>query len=413
MYDFNKSDLIGLPINALLNNQYLDFKFECSQKTGELFENSKVSQYNGIEKFCTIKNNQYTTLKFSYHKYFNPENKNHTDFTISNYLDVLTDLSDKFEINPYLTTLHNLEFGVNITLPFKTKTFLNSIISYKGKEYRKETFKCTGNLLRFEFEQYELKIYDKGKQYQLQDNILRFEIKVTKMEFLTAKKITAINYTDLLQKNTIENLSKLLLKAFTNLLIYDNTINLRAVKNQKEREILLNGKNPKFWSEIQNNNTLKSKRQRFKNLVLKHSTNDNQNLVYNLIKNKLAFVNTIDKTTEQNITNYLSKFNKETTPNITAFLTANSKPNYTQYNSSSIGLQTVYLPRYCLTCGNDITNQRKGSVFCSEKLHGKSVKKCRNQKSNPTNNYKRKELKLYLGCLLLFDITEIKISKVG
>lgn len=46
--------------------------------------------------------------------------------------------------------------------------------------------------------------------------------------------------------------------------------------------------------------------------------------------------------------------------------------------------------RICVTCGRDITDQKSGSQFCSEKVFGKEAKKCRNQNSNRRNNYRRK-----------------------
>jgi len=413
MFDFNKSDINDVPIESLLENHFLDFKFDVSQKTGELFENRKVSSYSGIENFCTIKNNQFTTVKFSFHKYLNGGLHNHNDFNINDFLNVLNDLSDKFEINPFLATLRNLEFGVNILLPFKTQLFLDSIISYKGIEYRKETYNRKGYLLRFELFQYEVKIYDKGFQYQLKENILRFEIKVRKMDYLKAKKINVNTYSDLLDRNNIKTLVNLLLKTFKDLLMYDNSINIRALKNQKEKEILLNGKNPKYWNTIKNPNTYKSKRKRFKELVLKYGTNNYQSLVFQLMDEKLKVITEITDVTDKNIQDYLNSFTIKTKPKMTAFVTAKPKQNNTQNDCSSIESEQVNFKRFCITCGNDITIQKKGSIYCSEKIFGKAVKKCRNQKTNPVHNYKSKELRLYSGCLLLFNVDELKIRNVS
>lgn len=410
MFDFNKSNLLGTTVNSLLNNPYLDFKLEVSSKTGEIFENSKVSQYNEIEKFCTIKNNKYTTLKFSFHKYYNKRNQNYNDFDINNFLEVLNDLSNKFSLNPFLATLHNIEFGVNVSLPFKTEIFLNSIVSFKGNEYKKETYKGKGYLLRFEFEHYDLKIYNKGLQNELNENILRFEIKVRKMDYLKSKGITANNYSDLLNENTIQKLTKRLLMAFNDLLMYDNSINIKTVKNQREREILLKGNNPKYWNEIKNANTLKSKRKRFKDLVLKHGSFDMQKKVFELINEKLKLITKIDTATQQKINRYLAKFKDKTTPEMTDFFTANQKPNYTRNDPSNIESETVQLQRYCLKCGNNITNQKKGSLYCSELLYGRDAKKCRNSITNPINNYRRKEWKLYELTPILFDVSEYKTA---
>lgn len=409
MFDFNKSNLLGTTVNSLLKNPYLDFKLEVSSKTGEMFENSKVSQFNEIEKFCSIKNKQHVTLKFSFHKYKNIGLHNYDDFYISDFLEVLKDLSNKFELNPFLATLHNLEFGVNVLLPFKTETFLNSIISYKGKEYRKETFNGKGYLLRFVFEQYELKIYDKGVQNKLSSNILRFEIKVRTMDYLRSKGVYVNNYSDLLNENIIQNLAKRLLMAFNELLIYDNSINIRSIKNQREKEILMNGKNPKYWNEIENANTFKSKRKRFKDLVLKYGSVDFQKTVFDLIENKLKLITKIDDLTSLKINKYLTQFRTETTPEMSDFFTSIPKPNYTQNETSIIGSETAHISHYCLTCGRDISKQKKGSFYCSELLYGKEAKKCRNQITNPINNYRRKELKLYYLTPTLFNVSEFKI----
>lgn len=413
MFDFNKSDINDVPIASLLDNHFLDFKFDVSQKTGELFENCKISDYLNIEKFCTIKNHEHRMLKFSFHKYLNEGLHNHNDFNMNDFLAVLNDLSNKFEINPFLATLRNLEFGVNILLPFKTQLFLDSVISYKGIEYTKETYYGKGYLLRFEKWQYEVKIYDKGLQYQLKENILRFEIKVRKMDYLKAKGINVCAYSDLLDKSIIKTLVNLLLRTFKDVLTYDNSINIRGVKNQAEKEILMNGRNPKYWKTVENPNIYKYQRKRFKELVLKYGTDNYQSLVYQLIDQKLKVITEITDDTERNIQQYLNRFEIKTIPKMTALVSAPSQHDNTQNDCSSIESQKVNFKRFCITCGNDITIQKKGSIFCSEKIFGKSVKKCRNQKTNPVHNYKNKELRLYSGCLLLFNLDELKVRNVS
>lgn len=413
MFDFNKTEINELEVQSLLNNQYLDFKFDVSQKTGEMFENKMVSSFSGIENFCTIKNGQYVTFKFSFHKYKNGGLHNHNDFTIKDFLKVLKDLSDKFEINPFLAILRNLEFGVNVILPFNTQKFLESIISYKGIEYTKETYNRKGFMYRFELEQYDLKIYDKGYQYQLKENILRFEIRVRKMDYLKTKNINIQYYNDLLKIENINSLKILLTKTFENVLIYDNSINLRSIESKREKEILINGRNPKYWIRIENPNTYKSRKKRFKELVLKYGKDNWQKVVLNLIDEKLSFICQIDEKTEKEIDNYLIQFNNTTTPDFTNKLTAKPKHKNTQIDCSNKESKEVEFKRFCITCGNDITIQKKGSIYCSEKIFGKAVKKCRNQKTNPVHNYKNKELRLYSGCLLLFNVDELKIRNVS
>lgn len=62
-------------------------------------------------------------------------------------------------------------------------------IIFKGKECEKRFYNGRGYMVKFPFDQYELKIYDKGHQFNLSQSVLRFEIKVTTMNFLHAKRI--------------------------------------------------------------------------------------------------------------------------------------------------------------------------------------------------------------------------------
>lgn len=420
MFDFNKSSLTGVNISELLNNDLLNFSLQVNDRTGEIIVNRKEAKFNSWK--VEIVNDMFIELQGSFHKYHNSGKHNYNDFAANDLLNVLKDLTTKFKINPFLATLHNLEFGVNVELPFSTTELLNAIISFKGKEYQKREFQGQGNFLCFEFEKwYELKIYDKGLQYGVNKNLFRFEIKVKKMEYFRAKNINIHSFADLLNTTTAKKLTQLLLKAFDELLIYDNTIQPKQLK-QREREIILNGRNPKHWSELKQEkpDTFKYKRRRFRELVLIHGKNNIQQTVYELIKTKLSHLTETDCDTELKISQYLNSFSTKIYPEITAPLYVQTdtgtpdqqKTNLSRNNSSNSMLQrdtlTTEERRYCKTCGRDISTQKKGSVFCSEKVFGKDVKKCRNMNSNPRNNYRRKEQRIYGGVFLLFDIQQLK-----
>ena len=57
--------------------------------------------------------------------------------------------------------------------------------------------------------------------------------------------------------------------------------------------------------------------------------------------------------------------------------------------------------KQCLTCGRDISNQKSTSKYCSEKLFGREVKRCR----NVISNLRRDELKRYPS-QTLFDVDQ-------
>ena len=175
-------------------------------------------------------------------------------------------------------------------------------------------------MLRFRFNHYELKIYDKGLQYGINKKLLRIEIKVKKMEYFKARNIQIQTFADLLNVTETKKLIPLLLSAIGELLIYDNTIPLKEVR-RSERELLMNGSNPKFWSDLKQNNkeNLKYKRRRFRELVSRFGKNDFQKIVLELAKAKLLSLIKIDNKMKENIALYLSSFSIKSYPEITTF----------------------------------------------------------------------------------------------
>jgi hypothetical protein len=313
-------------------------------RTGEVKEHIKQAKYNNLD--IQIIHDKFINLKGSLHKYFNSANHNHNDFTLIDSFNTIKDLCQRFAINPFNTVLHNLEFGVNVNLPFETKVFLDSIIRYKSKDYELEQFNGRGYLLRFSFDQYELKIYDKGLQYLLKDNTLRFELKVRKMHYLESKGININNYVDLFHAGNIEKLKQLLLNAFNDLLIYDSSINLKTIKSKREREILTSGSNPKYWANLKlmNTNTYKKKRRQFRELVELYS--NLKVTVGKIIRDKLDYITTLDESTIQSINDLSEHKAFKTVPNLTTETTSALKLNHTHYNSSSIWLNQYLFSKH-------------------------------------------------------------------
>ena len=89
----------------------------------------------------------------------------------------LRKLSERFEIDTTTTFLNYVEFGVNIVLTFGVHVVLNNLINYKGKEFGYEVEEGI-SYYQCKRPKFIIKIYDKTKQFNLPDNVLRFEIKV-------------------------------------------------------------------------------------------------------------------------------------------------------------------------------------------------------------------------------------------
>jgi hypothetical protein len=327
MIDYKYSNPGGITVEEVYENSLLDFTSPVNLKTGEIVPGNrhrkktkyppreeKTAVYNNLE--ISIVNGRHINLKGSYHEYFSG-GQNHADFTLTDFLTVIKDLDKKFHFNPGLDLLHNIEFGVNVKLPFDTKTFLRSIISFKGKEYELRRYNGQGYMIKFSFDQYELKIYDKGFQYRLQENLLRFEIKVTTMQFLRSKGIYLHSSKDLLLHACHSRLGALLNDFFGQLVIYDHSIKINTLQPRVQR-LLREGQNPKYWSQLKETNpeNYKKKVRRFRELVAKHGTQKRPATVQKLITDKWDQLTRTTSEQQRNIDNYLGSMLTKTFPEI-------------------------------------------------------------------------------------------------
>ena len=77
-------------------------------------------------------------LQGSVYKYRNNGRHNYDDLRAVDVAEVIRELSERFEIDTETTLLNNVEFGVNVVLPFGVHVVLDNLISYKGKEFGHE-----------------------------------------------------------------------------------------------------------------------------------------------------------------------------------------------------------------------------------------------------------------------------------
>ena len=191
----------------------------------------------------------------SLHKFKNDGKHNYDQFTIQDIKETLSRIENLFCIDNKKTKIHNLEFGVNLNVPFEVRRILDSIIIYKGKDEIKR-FNGKGYLIREKHEQYEIKIYDKGMQYNTGTNILRFEIKVKTMQYLRSKGCDVVYLSDILCPVIQSKLGIILSKAVNNILVYPLEYDLTYLK-RKDIEFFLKGRDKTYWKMIKPSNRKK------------------------------------------------------------------------------------------------------------------------------------------------------------
>ena len=246
MIDYIKAIYNGkdpLMVTELLGNTNLDFKSLVSERTGEI-QNKKVASLKNL-KF-TIFDNKHIMLKGSIHK-FAHEGFNYSDFTFSDLNSTLQDLETNYLGTLSNWTFQNIEFGVNINKPaYPSELFFNSTLLHKTKSFspmgrnNQIGIECYHN-------QYGIKIYSKKLQYNLQDDIMRTEIKTTRMHYLRHYDIVSL--ADLSKNHKLEKLGTLLPDSINDILFIDYDFpedNLPI----KHKTLIRNSKNPKFWAKL-------------------------------------------------------------------------------------------------------------------------------------------------------------------
>lgn len=402
MIDFIKIRIINPDIPGIRDNNRLDWVQRTNERTGEIIEYRAT--FSGLT--FQIIDNKYLNISGSIHKHWNAINDrgehNYNNFTLLDLTRVIIDLLKRFDLIPDKCIIENFEFGVNISPPIPVDEILHSVINHKGKPFiRKQSQKM--NFLECEHSQYYIKIYNKGLQFD-QGNILRFEIKTRKMEFVRPANIVTLS--DIMNPGNLTQLGTILTGNFSDILFYDYTIQETEI-NVRERLILTQGQNPMFWTDYKKTNpdNYFKKRNRFLDLVKKHGKQDLQEILFPLIGQKWNELLTINPETLQELTGVSEKTLQE--------LTGGKKSNITVIDTSNIGANPVKSDyhvndpdkvngkggkgvndpdpgtpprRYCFTCGRDISTQKPTSMFCSAKIVGYSqAHRCRNNDSNPRN----------------------------
>jgi hypothetical protein len=249
-------------VTRLSNDRNLDFNYMVSEKTGEI-KNKKTANLGNL-KF-TIIDNKHILLKGSLHKYAH-EGFNYSDFTFSNLNSTLQVLGTDFLGNLSNWTIQNIEFGVNITNPaYPSELFFNSILLHKTKSFSPMGSKNPIGIECYH-NQYGIKIYSKKIQYKLQEDIMRTEIKTTRMYFLRHYDIVSL--ADLTYNHKLKHLEILLQNCIDDLLFIDYNF-LEANLPIKHKKLIIDSKNPRFWTKLHNTDYKRFNyiRKQYKNLL--------------------------------------------------------------------------------------------------------------------------------------------------
>jgi hypothetical protein len=129
--------------------------------------------------------------------------KNFHNFKICDVHAALRQLEAELGIDLSKAEIIRPEFGLNIILPecMTANQLLNNILVYKGKIPSYITYENDGLMCHFNFNEFEIKIYDKGVQHGKSRHYLRYELVIKKKHYFSRRGIimqptclTELNY---------------------------------------------------------------------------------------------------------------------------------------------------------------------------------------------------------------------------
>ena len=372
-------------------NESIEWTGNYNRNTGEISEYPLTGKWDVWE--FEIKSATWIEVTGSLHKFWN-KGTNGNDFHYSDLLTSITDLCNELQVNPYEMTLHNLEFGVNIKPAINASKIAKNVICYKNTE----SIKAIGSgiyFIEFPMQEYFVKLYDKGLQARMLwgidiGNVLRFEIKAMRQRYFADAGIKTV--ADLLNVDSLKVLGKKINKVFGEVVFDDHTIDPDQM-TAPDRKVYTELCNPRKWAENKENrtSTIVARENRFRAIVGKYGGLKLHSTLSEMINRKCSELMTVTPEITERVKDFLNHCQ----------LCRNSYLIYTHKTNK------VPLLKTCLSCGRDISDQKGASKYCSAKFVGeKQAHKCRNDNSNPRNNFTRQLGKINARGQTLFPITE-------
>lgn len=289
MIDFIKVVYTHENISAFIERHNQTMKGVFNLGSGEISYpfTFKFEEYSICIRYSDSKNVHFIEITGSPHKnHF--KGANFDRFTFQDLQFEVNQLCQSLELDPGKLYIQNLEIGINIITPFAPYQYLkDNLLLYstkpfkhykKGKDGKELGYYCEGSPI--------VKLYDKGKQYNLPHNLMRFEIRFKKSKRLHDFGIQTLN--DLLNPVLIQKLSSLLLETWSNVLLYESDLNVKTSSlNDKEKRFYEYCEHAKNWlktlSERLSRTSFYKQKIRFRKIITKHGKNVHHDL-YELIK---------------------------------------------------------------------------------------------------------------------------------
>jgi hypothetical protein len=224
--------------DKVLINRKIDWCETVNTNTGELLSTlGKISCFRINKKQSGL-----LILEGSLHKLSNGGAHNCNDFDYSSVVRSIGHLSHLLEVEPSSIDISNVECGVNLLTSEPSEVYINQAIGYRTKSFNvynpdkhPDTIGKTSRHSQFVVKLYQ-KIHENNGSAH---DILRYEMKAKKMEFLRKKGVPIRTLADLGVKDNLTAMGTVLINSFDNLFMIDKT-RFDKIKCQEEKDVLYN-----------------------------------------------------------------------------------------------------------------------------------------------------------------------------
>jgi hypothetical protein len=252
MIDYVKLSTRVRDVAAYKEKSRLSFTQEVDTRTGEVIRPVSIAEVDNME--FHLYDSGYYLIKGSIHKFHNGGLYNHNDFNLRDFYSAVQDLSSLLQVDLWQCRLDALEVGVNITPVVSTTEFLANTYMHGRKPFKNVSLGERGDYRQAAYQDYWVKIYDKGAQYNLPNQLMRFELKFRSDE-LRRKSLKYVS--DLKQMEVIDRLGELLAMKFDQNVFIEPSLS-EDILPLKLREKILPMKNPRYWYDLAANPSSKN-----------------------------------------------------------------------------------------------------------------------------------------------------------
>ncbi len=278
MYDFIKAVARDVDVQSILNGP-LEFKLFVDEKTAEVSPFYIARNHNLEFKLFETGT---LIVKGSLHRLadYLEGTGNGANFTSVRMADIISSISHitfLTGIEASRLKISNLEFGINLPITRPAQYYLEKLILYKN--YMASIVLCESSndlfMAKFQAQQYEVKLYDKGWQFRLDKPLLRIELKITRMVYFktVTKKLGGHLTLASLDSHALYYFLYNKLELVINYLLFLSTGILQKCGFPREDALLMSTR--AYWRhQLMKKEAYKVNRQRLKRRLKKYSQAD-------------------------------------------------------------------------------------------------------------------------------------------